>query len=73
MSKEQNLEDKDKALHIAIVSKRCDSCDKDFDQDDMHMLDNDWWLCEDCFIEGSEGCCQHSSYCNYTGNCEYVC
>jgi hypothetical protein len=55
------------------VSKRCDSCEKDFEQDDMRMLDDDWWLCEDCFIEGSEGCCEYSSYCNYTGYCDYAC
>ena len=73
MSKEDNLKDKDKALNIAVVSKRCDSCEKDFDQDDMRMLDDDWWLCEDCFIEGSESFCEHSSYCNYTGNCDYSC
>ena len=73
MSKQQNNQEENKALHIGGVSKRCDSCEKDFNKDDMRMLDDDWWLCENCFIKGSEGCCSFSSYCNYTGNCDYAC
>ena len=59
---------------IADVSKRnCDNCENKFDQDGMRFLDDDWWLCEDCFQKGSVGDCEYSSYCNYTSTCDYAC
>lgn len=41
MSKEQNLEDKDKALHIADVSHRCVCCEKEIKKLDG-LKDKDW-------------------------------
>lgn len=34
-----------------ITSISCDNCNINLNPDDMRMLDEDWWLCENCFEE----------------------
>jgi hypothetical protein len=56
-----------------IDLRACDGCNQEFNEDDMRMLDSDWWLCESCFEKGARGNCEYSSYCDFTGNCDYAC